>query len=89
MKNAIFSAVQPVLGQMCTCYDYVHLDSLSDISAYRTVVKQQRTAMKNANLVKDTYGLNSFILSALRKSLYVYDSVVNSILIRTVKIRTL
>ena len=28
-----------------TCYDYVHLGNLSDISAYRTVVKPQRTAM--------------------------------------------
>ena len=27
------------------CYDYVHLDNLSDISAYRTVVKPQRTAV--------------------------------------------
>ena len=27
------------------CYDYVHLDNLSDITAYRTVVKPQRTAM--------------------------------------------
>ena len=88
MKNAIFSAVQPVLGQSAR-YDYVHLDSLSDISAYRTVVKQQRTAMTNANVVKYTYSLKSFILSALCKSLYVYDSVVNSILIRTVKIRKL
>ena len=43
MKNAIFRAVQPILKQMC--YDYVHLDNLSDISAYRTVVKPQCTAM--------------------------------------------
>ena len=27
------------------CYDYVHLDNLSDISAYWTIVKPQRTAM--------------------------------------------
>ena len=27
------------------CYDYVCLDNLSDISAYRTVVKLQRTAL--------------------------------------------
>ena len=27
------------------CYGYVYLDNLSDISAYRTVVKPQRTAM--------------------------------------------
>ena len=43
------------------CYDYMHLDTLSDISAYQTV--------------------------ALLKSLQVYDSVVNSILNRTVKIK--
>ena len=65
MKNAIFRAVQPVLGQMVyICYDYVHLDNLLDISACRTVVKPK-----------------------LRKSLYVYDSVVTSILTRTFKIR--
>ena len=29
--------------------------------------------MKNANPVKDTYGLKSGLLSALRKSLYVYE----------------
>ena len=45
MKNVTFRAVQPVLGQMCTYYKYVHLDTLSDISAYRTVVKPQRTTM--------------------------------------------
>ena len=27
------------------CYDYVHLDNLSDISAYQIVVKPQCTAM--------------------------------------------
>ena len=41
------------------CYDYVHLDNLSDMSAYRTVVKPQHKAMQNANPVKDTYGLKS------------------------------
>ena len=46
MKNAIFCAVHPVLGaNVYTCYDYVHLDNLSDISAYRTVVKPQLIAM--------------------------------------------
>ena len=29
---------------MC-CYDYVHLDNLSDISAYRTGMKPQRKTM--------------------------------------------
>ena len=43
MKNAIFHTVQLVLGQMC--YGYVHLDNLSDISAYRTVVKPQCSAI--------------------------------------------
>ena len=66
------------------CYDYVRLDNLSDISAYRTIVKPKRTAMHNAILVKDTYGLKP---CALRKSLYVYDSVVNSILNWPFKIR--
>ena len=31
------------------CYDYVYLYNLSDICAYRTVVKPQRTAMQNEN----------------------------------------
>ena len=36
---------------------YVHLFNLSsDISAYGTVVKPQRTAMLNAKPVYDTYG---------------------------------
>ena len=32
-------------GNVYMCCDYVHLDNLSDISANRTVVKPQRTAM--------------------------------------------
>ena len=48
------------------CNDYVHLDNLSDINAYRTVMQPQRTAMYNANPVNS---LKSCILSALRKSL--------------------
>ena len=59
------------------------------ICAYRTVVKPQRTTMQNTNPVKDTYGLNSLLLSALRKSLYVYNSVLNSMLSWTVKIKKL
>jgi len=35
--------------------------------------------MLNANHVKDTYGLTSFILSALRKSLNVYEGVVKRV----------
>ena len=71
---------------MYMCYDYVHLDTLSDITANRNVVKPQCTAMQNANRVKDTYGLKLFLLSVLHESLYVYDTVVNSKLNRTVKI---
>ena len=41
--------LSPVLGQRL--YYYVHLDNLSDISAYGTVVKPQRTAVNNANPV--------------------------------------
>ena len=47
------------------CYDYMYSDTLSDISACRTVVKPQR----NINRIK--YGVKSFILSALGKSLYI------------------
>jgi len=47
------------------------------------------SAMYSANRIKDSYGLKSVILSALLKSLYVYNSVVNSILNWTVKIRKL
>ena len=32
-------------GSVYMCYDYVHLDNLSDISTYRTVVKPQHTTM--------------------------------------------
>jgi len=35
--------------------------------------------------MKETYGLKSLLLSALHNSLYVCDSVVNSILNQTVK----
>ena len=35
MKSTIFRAVQPVGANVYMCYDYVHLDNLSDISAYR------------------------------------------------------
>ena len=37
------------------CYDYVHLDNLSDISAYRNHNVQQ---CKMQIPLKDTYGLN-------------------------------
>ena len=46
MKNAIFRVCFGANVYMC--YGYVHdlvLDNLSDISAYRTVVIPQRTAM--------------------------------------------
>ena len=42
---------------------------------------------KIPNPIKDTNGLKSCLLSALRKLLYVYDSMVYSILNRTFKIR--
>ena len=46
MKNVIFRGVHPVWGQIGDmCYDYVRVDNLSDVSAYRTVVKPQHTAM--------------------------------------------
>ena len=36
MKNILFCAVQQVLGYIYyMCYDYVHLDNLSDISALK------------------------------------------------------
>ena len=45
-KNVIFRTVQSVLWKnVYMCYNYVHLDNLLDISAYRTVVKPQRTIM--------------------------------------------
>ena len=81
MKSASFRAVQPVWGKRSYIYyDYVHLDN-------KRLSKPQRTVMQNANPVKDTYGLTSWLLSALRKSLCVYDTVKNSILNRTFKIR--
>ena len=71
------------------CYEYVHLDTLADISAYQTVVKPQRQQCKCKP--RKRHRLKSFILPVLRKPLYVYDSVnaVNSIFIRTVKLRKL
>ena len=56
------------------CYDYVHLDNLSNISAYQNHNVQQ---CKIPNLVKDTNSLKPCLLSALCKSLYVYDNLVN------------
>ena len=44
------------------CHDHVHLDNLSDISAYRTVVNHNVQQFKMPDL-------KSFLLSALRKSL--------------------
>ena len=41
MKSAILRAVQPAWGKRILCYDYVHLDNLSDISAYRNHKVQQ------------------------------------------------
>ena len=32
-------------ANMYMCYDYVHLDTFSDITAYRTFMKPQRIAM--------------------------------------------
>ena len=52
------------VGVVYMCFDYVHLDYLSDIGSYRTAVKPQRTT----NPAKYTYGLKSCIQSALRKS---------------------
>ena len=52
---------------------------LSYISAYRTALIPQCKAIMNANCVKDSKGLTLFILSALRKSLYVCDRVVHPI----------
>ena len=56
---------------------------------YHTIVKPQHIAISNASHVKDTCDLKSFIVYALRESVYVYDSMVNSILNWTVKIRKL
>ena len=81
MKSAIFCAVQPVWGKRI--HDYVHLENLSHISAYRNHNIQQC----KMQIPYDIYGLKSCLLSALCKSLYVYDSVVNSILNWTFKIR--
>ena len=42
----VFSDLDNLLwGKYYMCYDYVHLDTLSDISADRMVVKPQRTTM--------------------------------------------
>ena len=57
-----------------TCYDHVHLDIMSDISAYRTVVKPQRTAIQiNANREKDKYGQKycSYYLRHINRHMYV------------------
>ena len=89
MKNAILRAVQPVLGQMCTytCCDYVQLDNLSNINAYRNSHETTLDSNVNAHREKDTRGLKSFILSAQHKSLNGYYSVANSVLNRTIKIQ--
>ena len=83
MKSVLFRAVQPVWGNVYMCYDYVRLDNFTDASAYRNHNVQQC----KMQIPSVTNGLKSCLLSALHKSLYVYDSVVNSILNRTFKIR--
>jgi len=37
--NVIFRAVQPFLSKVYICSDYVYLENVPDISAYRTVLK--------------------------------------------------
>ena len=64
------------------CYDYVHLDNLSDTLIETTTGSNVKCKSHNRHIRPKIV-----LLSALRKSLYVYDSVVNSILNRTFKIR--
>ena len=77
MKSASFRAGQPVWAKR----------AFRQLVRYKCLSKPQRTPMSKANPVKDTYGLTSCLLSALRKSLCVYDSVINSLLNWTFKIR--
>ena len=70
MKNVVFRAVQPVfLANVYMCYDHVHLDTLSGVSAYRTVVKPQHTAMQNANPAKDTAENRVYYLYYLNRNM--------------------
>ena len=41
MKSAIFAQYNLVVANVYMCYDYVHLDNLLDISAYRNHNVQQ------------------------------------------------
>ena len=69
------------------CYDYVHLDNLSDISAYRNHNVQ---LCKMQNPYKKKHIRLKFVGSVYYVryiNRYVYDSVINSILNRTFKIR--
>ena len=66
------------------CYDYVHLDNLSDICAYQNhnvqLCKIRKKKHIRLKFVRSVYYLHYI-------NRYVYDSVVNSILNRTFKIR--
>ena len=84
MKSAIFRAVNLFGANVYTCHGYAHLDNWSDILVLIETTTYSNVKCKSR---KDTYGLKPRLLSALRKSLYVYDSLVNSILNRTFKMR--
>ena len=71
MKSAVFAQYNQFGGNVFMCYGYVHLDNLSDISAYRN-----HNVQCEMQIPKDTYGLKSCLLFALRKSLYQYISVI-------------
>ena len=65
------------------CYDYEHLDNLSDISAYRNHNVQLCKIRKKH--IRLTCVGSVYYLHYINR--YVYDTVVNSILNRTFKIR--
>ena len=67
------------------CYDYVHLD-LSDISAYRNH-NVQLCKMQNHTHIRLKFEGSVYYLHYINRYVYVYDSVVNSILNWTFKIR--
>ena len=69
------------------CYDYVHLDNLSDISAYRNhnvSYSYVECKSRKRHICPKFVGSVYYVHYINR---YVYDSMVNATLNRTIKIR--
>ena len=67
------------------CYDYANLHNLSDISAYRNHNVQLCKMQNPEKYIRLKFLGSVYYLHYINR--YVYDSVVNSILNRTFKIR--